>query len=168
MDHCVHESGKSRGSHLSLFVVYLRKQHKEPLLTPFMRTANQDKRDNPEKFAQDQELTRWAYQGTYRDRIGDLTANRTTDTDKRLCGKWPILRDFLNTWKANGDKVLLFSRSTRLLDALQWWIETGRSVGFDLTFIPLLNDCVSANYNMVRLDGSTPTERRKRIAYSIP
>lgn len=78
----------------------------------------------PEKYAQDQEIIRWAYQDTYRDRGADLTVSDAVNTDKRLCGKWPILRDLLKTWHAKGDKVLLFSRSTRLLDALQWWIQT--------------------------------------------
>ncbi|KAK9899632.1 hypothetical protein P389DRAFT_164661 [Cystobasidium minutum MCA 4210] len=119
-------------------------------ITIFTKVANhavliypdkKDKIQQPEKYAQDQELIRWAYQDTYRDRGGDLTLNNAAETDKRLCGKWPILRDLLESWHAKGDKVLLFSRSTRLLDALEWWIE-------------------ASNYNVVRLDGSTPADHR--------
>jgi SNF2 family DNA or RNA helicase len=124
MDNHLYESGEPCRPHLSWWASPSCCPNAALITDTMYRSDNKDKKDNPEKFAQDQELTRWAYQDTYRDRCGQLTANRTHDMDKQLCGKWPILRDLLDTWKKNGDKVLLFSRSTRLLDALQWWIET--------------------------------------------
>jgi SNF2 family DNA or RNA helicase len=88
-------------------------------------TDKKDKAEDPEKFMQDQEIVRWAYQDTYRDRTVDHHHKALEDMDSRLCGKWPILKDLLKKWHDKGDKVLLFSRSTRLLDALTWWIEAG-------------------------------------------
>lgn len=94
-------------------------------LTKVQFLDRKDKLAQPEKYAQDQELVRWAYQDTYRDRARELEAGGAADRDKQLCGKWPVLRDLLAVWHKKGDKVLLFSRSTRLLDALEWWIEAG-------------------------------------------
>lgn len=120
-------------------------------ITIFCKVANHavliypnkiDRYQKPEKFAQDQELTRWAYPDSWKNhQSGELFASSKTDMDASLCGKWPVLKNLLKTWSDNGDKVLLFSRSTRLMDALQHWIE----------FVP---------YNMVRLDGSVPPEKR--------
>lgn len=59
-----------------------------------------------------------------------------------LCGKWQVLTRLLKTWHANGDKVLLFSHSLRLLNWLEWWIEL-------------------AGYKQLRLDGSTPQGQRQ-------
>ena len=42
---------------------------------------------------------------------------------RTLCGKWPVLNDLLNQWRANGDKVLIFSRSVRMLKAIRQWFE---------------------------------------------
>lgn len=42
---------------------------------------------------------------------------------RSLCGKWPVLNDLLNQWRANGDKVLIFSRSVRMLRAIRQWFE---------------------------------------------
>ncbi|KXG45439.1 SNF2-related protein [Penicillium griseofulvum] len=36
-----------------------------------------------------------------------------------FCGKWKVLRKLLKWWHANGDKVLIFSHSVRLLKMLQ-------------------------------------------------
>ncbi|KAK9478913.1 P-loop containing nucleoside triphosphate hydrolase protein [Lipomyces japonicus] len=39
-------------------------------------------------------------------------------SDPQLCGKWIVLNNFLKVWKQEGDKVLIFSYSTRLLRML--------------------------------------------------
>lgn len=51
-----------------------------------------------------------------------LDANRDyilTLANPEFCGKWKILKKLLNFWHKNGDKVLVFSHSVRLLRILQ-------------------------------------------------
>ncbi|EJU00345.1 hypothetical protein DACRYDRAFT_23259 [Dacryopinax primogenitus] len=59
-----------------------------------------------------------------------------------LCGKWEVLSTFLKAWKEEGDsKVLIFSKSVKLLDILQTFVE-------------------QAAYEFCRLDGKVPAEKR--------
>lgn len=59
-----------------------------------------------------------------------------------FCGKWKILRKLLRFWHENGDKVLVFSHSVRLLRILQY----------------LFNN---TSYNVSFLDGSLSYEDRQ-------
>ncbi|RAH75165.1 putative DNA excision repair protein (Rad26L) [Aspergillus aculeatinus CBS 121060] len=61
-----------------------------------------------------------------------------------FCGKWKVLRQLLKWWHANGDKVLVFSHSVRLLKMLQML--------FHYT-----------SYNVSYLDGSMSYEDRTKV-----
>ncbi|OJJ46975.1 hypothetical protein ASPZODRAFT_131891 [Penicilliopsis zonata CBS 506.65] len=58
-----------------------------------------------------------------------------------FCGKWKVLRKLLKWWHANGDKVLVFSHSVRLLKMLQMLFH-------------------HTSYNVSYLDGSMSYEER--------
>ncbi|AEO63471.1 5d6e3d93-d4a8-4aee-9273-4b30209e286d [Thermothielavioides terrestris] len=61
-----------------------------------------------------------------------------------FCGKWKILRKLLRFWHENGDKVLVFSHSVRLLRILQHLFH-------------------NTSYNVSFLDGSLSYEDRQRV-----
>ncbi len=64
-------------------------------------------------------------------------------TDVEYCGKWRVLRALLEAWRAEGDaKVLIFSKSLRLLNFIEHFVE-------------------SEAYPYRRLDGSTPQHKRQ-------
>ena len=48
-------------------------------------------------------------------------------TNREFCGKWRVLKKLLEFWHDAGDKVLIFSHSTRLLSMLQTLLQTGTS-----------------------------------------
>ncbi|KZO97555.1 hypothetical protein CALVIDRAFT_72920 [Calocera viscosa TUFC12733] len=59
-----------------------------------------------------------------------------------LCGKWEALSTFLRTWKEEGgNKVLIFSKSVKLLDIIQTFVE-------------------QAAYEFCRLDGKLAADKR--------
>ncbi|KAJ6106334.1 DNA excision repair protein ERCC-6-like 2 [Penicillium capsulatum] len=60
-----------------------------------------------------------------------------------FCGKWKVLRKLLKWWHANGDKVLVFSHSVRLLKMLQMLF-------------------THTSYNVSYLDGSMKYEDRAK------
>ncbi|KAL4954047.1 P-loop containing nucleoside triphosphate hydrolase protein [Aspergillus filifer] len=64
--------------------------------------------------------------------------------DAEYCGKWKVLRRLLKWWHSNGDKVLVFSHSVRLLKMLQM----------------LFNH---TSYNVSYLDGSMTYEDRAKV-----
>ncbi|KAK5654883.1 hypothetical protein OQA88_6921 [Cercophora sp. LCS_1] len=77
----------------------------------------------------------------------DLYRNRDsmlTLANPEFCGKWKILRKLLRLWHENGDKVLVFSHSVRLLRILQHLFH-------------------NTSYNVSFLDGSLPYEDRQRV-----
>jgi SNF2 family DNA or RNA helicase len=61
-----------------------------------------------------------------------------------FCGKWKILRKLLRFWRENGDKVLVFSHSVRLLRILQHLFH-------------------NTSYNVSFLDGSLSYEDRQKV-----
>lgn len=69
--------------------------------------------------------------------------NASNGLQPALCGKWLVLRDLLSNWQRQGDKVLLFSRSIRLLNWLQWFVE-------------------HSAWPFLRLDGTTPQVQRQQ------
>lgn len=76
----------------------------------------------------------------------DLSRNRDSIlnyTNPEFCGKWKILKKLLRFWHSNGDKVLVFSHSVRLLRILQML--------FKLT-----------SYNISYLDGALSYEERAK------
>lgn len=64
-------------------------------------------------------------------------------SNSEFCGKWKILKKLLRFWHGNGDKVLVFSHSVRLLKMLQML--------FNLT-----------SYNVSYLDGAMSYEDRAK------
>lgn len=48
------------------------------------------------------------------------------------CGKWKILKELLNLWHANQDKVLIFSHSVRLLHILE---SLFRKTSYNVSFL---------------------------------
>ncbi|KAF2404135.1 hypothetical protein EJ06DRAFT_189068 [Trichodelitschia bisporula] len=62
--------------------------------------------------------------------------------NQEFCGKWKILKKLLHFWDANGDKVLVFSHSVRLLQMLQVLFTT------------------TTSYNVSYLDGSMSYQER--------
>ncbi|KAF2119691.1 P-loop containing nucleoside triphosphate hydrolase protein [Lophiotrema nucula] len=78
----------------------------------------------------------------------DLYRNRESVlnlSSREYCGKWKVLKRLLDFWNANGDKVLVFSHSVRLLRLLKG-----------------LFDRDGTNYNFSYLDGSMSYEERAR------
>jgi SNF2 family DNA or RNA helicase len=61
-----------------------------------------------------------------------------------FCGKWKVLRKLLRWWHSNGDKVLIFSHSVRLLKMLQMLFH-------------------HTSYNVSYLDGSMSYEDRAKV-----
>lgn len=61
-----------------------------------------------------------------------------------FCGKWRILSKLLDFWHKNGDKVLIFSHSVRLLKMLQMLF-------------------TATSYNVSYLDGSITLELRQQV-----
>jgi SNF2 family DNA or RNA helicase len=61
-----------------------------------------------------------------------------------FCGKWTVLKKLLRLWYSNGDKVLVFSHSVRLLRMLQMLFKS------------------TTSYNVSYLDGSLSYEERQK------
>ncbi|OAA59072.1 DNA excision repair protein [Niveomyces insectorum RCEF 264] len=64
--------------------------------------------------------------------------------DPAFCGKWKVLRKLLRFWHANGDKVLVFSHTVRLLRILQHLFH-------------------NTSYSVSYLDGSLSYDERQRV-----
>ncbi|TAQ90970.1 hypothetical protein B7494_g695 [Chlorociboria aeruginascens] len=80
------------------------------------------------------------------DRWEELYQNRESLfylSNPEFCGKWKVLKKLLKFWHSNGDKVLIFSHSVRLLKMLQH----------------LFNN---TSYNVSFLSGSMPNEDRQK------
>ncbi|GAA6011499.1 hypothetical protein JCM10207_002640 [Rhodosporidiobolus poonsookiae] len=97
----------------------------------------EDKEKNADKYLQDLEWVRAAFPEDYdRRKLGGMSY-----LDPDLCGKWKILCELLQVWYEQGDKVLIFSMSLKIIDLLKDLMETTR-------------------YQYLTLDGSTPQEDR--------
>lgn len=75
-------------------------------------------------------------------RIRDNILNQS---QREFCGKWKVLRRLLDFWHSNGDKVLIFAHSVRLLRLLRG-----------------LFDIDGTKYNFSYLDGSMKYEDRSK------
>ncbi|KAJ4364136.1 hypothetical protein N0V83_009591 [Neocucurbitaria cava] len=100
--------------------------------------------DNKDKQAKDMQTLEIACPDTFKDlfRIRDNILNQS---QREFCGKWKVLRRLLDFWHANGDKVLIFSHSVRLLRLLRG-----------------LFDVDGTKYNFSYLDGSMKYEDRSK------
>lgn len=79
----------------------------------------------------------WRSMYQQRDRISSLV-------NPELCGKWKVLKKLLKFWHGNGDKVLVFSHSVRLLRIL----------------VHLFHN---TSYSLSYLDGSLKYEERQAV-----
>ncbi|RAR02640.1 DNA repair and recombination protein RAD26 [Stemphylium lycopersici] len=100
--------------------------------------------DAPAKQAKDTQTLELACPETFKDlfRIRD---NILVQSQREFCGKWKVLRRLLDFWYSNGDKVLIFSHSVRLLRLLRG-----------------LFDVDGTKYNFSYLDGSMKYEDRSQ------
>jgi SNF2 family DNA or RNA helicase len=98
--------------------------------------------DSNEKQEKEKEMLQIALPDQWEDlyRSRDSIVNYA---NPEFCGKWKVLRKLLRWWHANGDKVLVFSHSVRLLKMLQM----------------LFNH---TSYNVSYLDGSMKYEDRAK------
>ncbi|KAL5116345.1 hypothetical protein ACEQ8H_005803 [Pleosporales sp. CAS-2024a] len=101
--------------------------------------------DTKEKQSKDIEMLQLAcpqtWQGLYKMRDQILSQSQ-----REYCGKWKVLRRLLDFWHSNGDKVLIFSHSVRLLRLLRG-----------------LFDIDGTKYNFSYLDGSMKYEDRSKV-----
>ncbi|KAJ4368624.1 hypothetical protein N0V86_009531 [Didymella sp. IMI 355093] len=103
--------------------------------------------DTKEKQAKDLQNLEIACPKTFQElwRNRDAILNQS---QREFCGKWKVLRRLLDFWHANGDKVLIFSHSVRLLRLLRG-----------------LFDVDGTKYNFSYLDGSMSySERSTAVA----
>ncbi|KAL8291266.1 hypothetical protein RQP46_002244 [Phenoliferia psychrophenolica] len=95
-----------------------------------------NREDAPEKVKQEESIMKVAFPNDYRNRrLAALNA------EPELCGKWLILTQLLEVWHKNGDKVLIFSMSLKIL-----------------SFIKALME--ETHYSFVSLDGSVLSDQR--------
>ncbi|PRQ49961.1 putative DNA helicase chromatin remodeling SNF2 family [Rosa chinensis] len=102
-------------------------------------------KDDPEKQKKDAEFASAVF-GPDIDLVGGNTQNESFMglSDVKQCGKMRALEKFMFSWIAQGDKVLLFSYSVRMLDILEKFL-------------------IRKGYCFSRLDGSTPTNLRQSL-----
>ncbi|KAK4053639.1 hypothetical protein OIO90_003878 [Microbotryomycetes sp. JL221] len=111
---------------------------------PCGATDSRDKRDiatNREKYEQDLSWAKAAFPENYDAR----RRNGLTSLDTTLCGKWTVLAEMLDLWIKNGDKVLIFTLSLRIIELLEELF----------TFTP--------EFKYKVLDGSVPNDERMKL-----
>ncbi|KAK4342339.1 hypothetical protein RND71_038155 [Anisodus tanguticus] len=102
-------------------------------------------RDDPDKQRKDAEFATAVF-GKDVDLVGGNTQNKSFLglSDVEHCGKMRALEKLMSSWVLQGDKILLFSYSVRMLDILEKFI-------------------IRKGYGLSRLDGSTPTGLRQSL-----
>ncbi|KFZ02202.1 hypothetical protein V500_00377 [Pseudogymnoascus sp. VKM F-4518 (FW-2643)] len=100
-------------------------------------TDPQEKQTRDLDFLQTMVPDRWEDLYNHRDSIFNLS-------NPEFCGKWRVLKRLLRFWHGNGDKVLVFSHSVKLLKMLQHLFH-------------------NTAYNVSFLDGSLSYEDRQRV-----
>jgi SNF2 family DNA or RNA helicase len=81
------------------------------------------KQDSLEKQDKDVEHLKMAFPDEWRDLYAKAD-NIHQLANEEYCGKWKILRKLLKFWHGNGDKVLIFSHSVKLLRILNLLFES--------------------------------------------
>ncbi|OBT61523.1 hypothetical protein VE03_09133 [Pseudogymnoascus sp. 23342-1-I1] len=100
-------------------------------------TDPQEKQARDLDFLQTMVPDRWEDLYNHRDSLFNLS-------NPEFCGKWRVLKRLLRFWHGNGDKVLVFSHSVKLLKMLQHLFH-------------------NTAYNVSFLDGSLSYEDRQRV-----
>jgi SNF2 family DNA or RNA helicase len=146
---CPCNSGKKQGWCCYTQVNGTKWQHFVfPALHAFQKIANHlalllpISPDGGEKHEREFDMLKMATPDTWM----ELYSNRENivhNTNPQFCGKWRILKKLLALWHENGDKVLIFSYSVRLLNML------------DMLFK------MTTTYNVSSLSGKTPNDERQ-------
>ncbi|GAW17052.1 hypothetical protein ANO14919_065020 [Xylariales sp. No.14919] len=97
--------------------------------------------DIPDKYKRELRILQAAAPNDWRTHY-DSRDSMLSLANPEYCGKWKVLKKLLEFWHKNGDKVLVFSHSVRLLNILQ----------------QLFNNTL---YNVSYLDGSLTYEERQ-------
>ncbi|PNH44962.1 hypothetical protein VD0004_g2817 [Verticillium dahliae] len=148
--HCACGSGKKRGwccdatvadgrswqSIIFPSVTTLQKLANHLMLLVPPSTEPDDKQARQTKILRDCCPETWQELLSNRDAIMNLA-------NPEFCGKWKVLKKLLKFWHENGDKVLVFSHSVRLLRILQHLFS-------------------NTSYNVTYLDGSLSYVERQR------
>ncbi|KAK4788486.1 hypothetical protein SAY86_019805 [Trapa natans] len=102
-------------------------------------------RDEPNKQRKDAEFAAAIF-GPDIDLVGGNTQNESFMglSDVKHCGKMRALEKLMSSWASQGDKILLFSYSVRMLDILEKFL-------------------IRKGYSFSRLDGSTATNIRQAL-----
>ncbi|KAG9519543.1 hypothetical protein E4T52_06397 [Aureobasidium sp. EXF-3400] len=148
-DPCDCSSGKKRGWCCYMEIPGRGKwqHHVFPMLMTLQKLANHlallcpQSKDSEEMQHKELENLQLALPDTWL----EMYHNRdqiTNYANADFCGKWKVLRKLLKFWHSNGDKVLVFSYSVRLLRMLQMLFKS------------------TTSYNVSYLDGSMKYEER--------
>lgn len=125
-DPCPCSSGKKRGwcCHAEIPGRGKWQNHVFPCIVTLQKLANHlalmiptgaDSKEKQDKDLDNLQITMpHSWKDLYRQRDSILNY-----ANQEFCGKWKILKRLLQLWHANGDKVLVFSHSVRLLKMLQ-------------------------------------------------
>ncbi|PNY06301.1 DNA repair and recombination RAD26-like protein [Trifolium pratense] len=123
-------------------------------------------RDDPEKQVKDAKFAAAVY-GPDIDLVGGSMQNESflSLSDTKHCGKMRALEKLLLSWFSNGNKVLLFSYSVRIIESFlfsiasrpQLYLLVSRMLNILEKFI------IRKGYCFSRLDGSTPTNLRQSL-----
>ncbi|KAK9285315.1 hypothetical protein L1049_024506 [Liquidambar formosana] len=102
-------------------------------------------RDDPDKQRKDAEFASAVF-GTDIDLVGGNSQSESFMglSDVKHCGKMRALEKLMFSWVSQGDKILLFSYSVRMLDIVEKFL-------------------IRKGYCFSRLDGSTPTNMRQSL-----
>ncbi|XP_024988466.1 switch 2 isoform X2 [Cynara cardunculus var. scolymus] len=122
-----------------------------PCLTKLQQISNHlelikpNPRDDSDKQRKDKDFASAVF-GTDIDLVGGYTQNESFMglSDVQHCGKMRALENLMSSWILEGDKILLFSFSVRMLDILEKFH-------------------IRKGYSFSRLDGSTPTSLRQSL-----
>ncbi|GAB7344614.1 hypothetical protein MBLNU457_3102t1 [Dothideomycetes sp. NU457] len=105
------------------------------MLVPSSLENDKDKQERELEYLQIAVPNKW--KDLYRDRD-----NIVSFATQEYCGKWKVLKQLLHFWHGNGDKVLVFSHSVRLLKMLSMLFRS------------------TTSYNVSYLDGSMNLQDR--------
>ena len=95
---------------------------------------------NIEKYKRDLEFEQLAFG----EKFEEIKEWIKQGKDEIICGKLKVLKSLLPVWRKKGNKVLLFSMSTKNLDLLELFLKKDK-------------------YSYCRLDGTIPAQQRQKI-----
>jgi len=150
-DPCSCLSGKKRGWCCDTYLTDDTKWQTKvfPFITTLMKLSGHltllvpSENDRPEKRDSELNMLRKCLPDDWED-IYKQRQSLLTLSNPEFCGKWKILRKLLRFWHENGDKVLVFSHSVRLLYILQLLFR-------------------NTSYSVSYLDGSLSYEERQQV-----